>query len=403
MSYSEDDVLRPDEWPVAAGSGTWTLRRPQVPNQRSSLGSYATLNKPQPPPKPARILSDSMARLHLQPHVSRSQHHLNYASIPSVPLTAQNRSSRTRDGHEAAELQHAPVYSHVSRRFSEDDSAAFYYLPSNAHSVQSSSSSSSFKPVNLRPKPETERRKPVPPAKPPRPSLDNNEALKSRPNLSQSKSQRNLAHGWNKSVDIEHLPPPEGYGNIKRSASNDFEGFLTTFGGYTKGSFSRGIEHENAHQRLLADGYSTDHLYDEIGTNGRLSSAPTNGELVSASNKVYSVPNRQPSHHPAHREQPVQPQARTSGQRSSNKHLRSRSEHHPRCPNSSNHYEAPLKLRDLSLDRPPQPQAVTRVVTSCDEYAVVLHPPSAESALNTIAPVVKQLKQVSSFRSYGES
>lgn len=374
-------------------------------HQRSSLGTYATLSKPLPPPKPARIMSDSIARLNLQPHVSRSQHHLNYASVPMAPLTTQQRPGRSRGQYEASELQQRAaggMYSQMSRRFSEDDSAAFYYLPSNAHSsvVQpsTSSSSSSFKPVNLKSKQEMEqRRKPVPPAKPPRPSLDNNEGLKSRSNLSQSKSQRNLAQSWNKTVEIDPVPPPEGYGNIKRSASNDFEGFLTTFGGYTKGSFSRPIEHENAHQRLLADGYSTDHLYDEIGMNGRPSAAPPNGDLVISTNKIYSVPNRQPAHPPHRETQPHPPttvQPRSASQRSSNKHLRSRSEHHPRCPNSSNHYEAPLKLRDLSLDRPPHLNPVTRMVTSCDEYAVVQQPPSADSALDAIAPVLKQLKQV---------
>ena len=133
---------------------------------------------------------------------------------------------------------------------------------------------------------------------------------------------------------------------------------------------------------------------------------------------------------------------------------RSRSEHHPRCPNSHNnssggsgsgsfnHYETPaplLKHRDLSLDRitdalcashtrhwqvpaateaaaasaaDPGPSslpttvtqatttssaaatALPRRVSASDEYAIVLHPPSAEAAMQAIRSVIKPLQQV---------
>lgn len=408
MSYSEDDILRPDEWPVSGGPGTWNRRHSQSSKQWSAAGTYATLTRPPPPAKPL-FLAGPTARNSLQPHHSRSQHHLNYAPIPAVDMGHQQlQHAGPSHRNQQEEYQHPPAYSRIFRRFSEDDSNSLYYLPANnAHSSahpSPSSSSSSFKPASLKqPLKQDLRPKPIPPPKPPRSSLEKNDSLNR--SLIQSKSQRNLAIGWNKTVDFDDVPPPEGYGNIKRSASNDVEGFLTTFGGYTKGSFNRPIEHENAHTRLLADGYTTDHLYDEISTNGRAHTS--NGDSgVHTTNKIYSGPHRHP-HAPTQREQQQQQPHEQVNQQSSNKHLRSRSEHHPRCPNSSNHYEAPFKLRGLSVERAAEPKPRTgpeppadppvpaaRRVSSYDEYATVLHPPPPDVALRTIRSVIKPLQKV---------
>lgn len=427
MSYSEDDILRPDEWP-AAGPGTWNRRHSQSSKQWPAAGMYATVNRPPPPAKPLFLTSGSMSRNSVQAHHSHSQHHLNYAPVAGdmayqQPSSGSSHRKQQSQHHNDGSYQHPPAYSRIFRRFSEtDEPTAFYYLPaannahSSAHPSPPSSTSSSFKPVTTGVhhapllKPDL-RPKPVPPPKPPRSALEQNDSLNR--NLIQSKSQRNLAAAWNKTFEFGDVPPPEGYGNnIKRSASNDVEGFLTTFGGYTKGSLNRKpIEHENAHTRLLNDGYGTDHLYDEISSNGR--ACVSNGDNgVIATNKIYATPHQRHSYTPAPREQQLQPQQAALQQpQASHKHLRSRSEHHPRCPNSSNHYEAPFKLRNLSVERisdqqngrsvpdpPPDPPVVVpavRRVSSHDEYATVLHPPPPDVALRTIRSVIKPLQKVS--------
>lgn len=461
MSYSEEEILKSSEDSGWNSSGTWNhygsenyySNRSSHPEYSSAWATYATLTKPSLPLKPhKKTTTESFTSssgvgtgynsLQQQQQFSKSQHHLNYASNNHT----NHISSR-----------------HSTRRFSEDEST---YLST------STGSPSSFN-HNLRPS--TVQRishKPLPPAKPPRNSVSSKSyTSSSSSSVKSSQVRQEFTSAWHKSIDLDHtLPPPEGYGNIRRSASNDVEGFASSF------RHSNASNTTNNHLEYsivprdtsLVDPFLTNHLYDEIGSHRQnhhqiqhqqqqvqhqpsmTSNSLSNDNLdhnrsfnheVNLStftpNRLNDQLHRSRQHSSwnysssnAQYHQQMQ-EVRAAIQAEVQKHVRSRSTHHPRCTNheQQNQYETPTRIRESSLDRtnsawnskrpvhtqfqpsnvhpskappvipsnrsveqterkPLQPRAIT------DEYATVMHPPPPEVAMKSIRAVIKPLHQV---------
>lgn len=391
-----------------------------------NAGAYATLNhhrRPKVPVKPQR---------------RPSQEYL-IAGSSDLNSNSSSRSSSLLHGHPFSKSQHQlnqyasvlPPSSSSGRRLSEDKS----YV-STSISSDHSSSYSSFKPGSNPNSAFTEihatrrtNQKPIPPPKPPRRNenvASNNVATDSvivggGSSLSQSKSQRSLSYssnstsGWqngsnSKSIDfgnaVVNVPPPEGYGNIKRSASNDIDTFfndlpdigggsdhrrgsgggettrMSTFTNTSSATTTSGIsssasrsnltvnmiEHEDAHSRLLSGPFSsstnTDHLYDEIPaasnahSHGHHHSHHHHGHQHHASSSfdLHIEPYGETVAHPslitsyAHHQQH---NGRSHSNKQLSQHGRSKSEHQPRYNNndeSSHVYDQPENYRDDVLN-----------------------------------------------------
>lgn len=270
MSYSEEEVLKSSEDSGWNSSGTWNnyasksyyTDRSSHAEYSNAWSTYATLTKPSLAGKvsrrkqletlvPSNGVSSSYS-LEQQQQFSKSQHALNYTS-PS--------SNHQVNPH---------VNRHAGRRFSEDESS---YMSTSIGSPSSFTHNNSNSNVLVHSNVQRIPHKPLPPAKPPRNSISSRSYTSSSSSNKSSQLRQEFTHNWHKSIDLDHtLPPPEGYGNIRRSASNDVEGFASSF------------RHSNAQSNSshnyrdysivpcdssLVNSFLSNHLYDEIASHRR--------------------------------------------------------------------------------------------------------------------------------------
>lgn len=263
MSYSEEEVLKSSEDSGWNSSGTWNnyatksyyTDRSSRPEYSNAWSTYATLTKPSVTSKskdrrkdcdtfvPCNGISSSVS-LQQQQQFSKSQHALNY-------YTASNHQNNHHGNR------------HSSRRFSEDESSYMSTSIGSPSSFTQNSTNVQHVHSNVQRIPH----KPLPPAKPPRNSISSRSYTSSSSSSKSNQLRQEFTHNWHKSIDLDHtLPPPEGYGNIRRSASNDVDGFASSFkhsnttnlpGNYREYSIVPG-------DSSLVNSFLSNHLYDEI-------------------------------------------------------------------------------------------------------------------------------------------
>lgn len=473
----QDDFIPQHQQPQESWYATLNLHRHRHPHnsrrhtQQIITNGMSVAGEPNKPPR-RTTNNASLTRGVSMSQLSKSQHQLNtYASVtPGYDEVDQHQYPNRPQ----------PAFNAHQRRLSQDESISFLASHSSFKPITASSHIHRMDGVQHR-NPRSSSSKPTPPPKPPRNMTtgNSNQAVPSS-QLHQSKSQRNLATyeevggrpGWpnQKSIDsYSHVPPPEGYGNIKRSISNDIainEGFGTannslsglhtsSSGISSLASSSRGgIEHEDAHQRLLLDPYTNENVYDEIdagGGSGR-NTASSSSSRMNSSVSSFAIPSHKNTtdeideisfaHSPHNKSS-----SGASFSQGNKQHLRSKSEHHTRYPATSSSdqshpiYESLTKYgRGRSVDKglvngsstsshqqsghggnwvpPPLPPmqfksqsthhdnnkpSVSSIpkfepphfrLPSQDEYSVVLKPPTADIALKSIRTVIRPLFQV---------
>lgn len=451
MNYSEGGNHNPRVSSSQTSSGSSNVHQWMKQNQPQWSAMYATLNqKPIPPAKPPRRHPSTLERslsqehYHQYPQQQSTQHDPpeHQHSVPSWIVNANAVYAYPLKKSER-EAKHASVSS--DRMWVNDIN------PSVADRKSISSSSG-----------QRGSEKPVPPPKPPRLSINGGMGSMA-PHI--SKSQHHL--NWTKSVDFGYsLPPepPEGYGSLKRSASNDRNDHYAEIGSNSNSSHnsrgpnatfstflgsrnsSSGIsssspsqpqqyhyssphyehqlhhpqpQHTSSHQQQSTHQQMTEKsnyeklipqsslsvFYDEIAKVSSAASVASPSTSLSSSH-VISTP-------PSDYSNPIltssgvssfsQPGIRQRDKKHS-VHSRSKSEHHPRCPNFLHMTHEPpsrFSLTSTSSDAesthnfyeaPPEP----RRRASIDQVIPSNPPPAPDMAMKKIRSVIKPLHQVTS-------